>query len=137
MQGVQGSSGDYTIPVEVDSSLMAQTGGAGVSHSGRDVAIICQPEVSPLAHPPSYSELFHAPPPSYREVMGLEDDVESAETPPASTHHGVEGANHVPFRCWRDQCTRRCVVAVATPVLGLMIGACFLYLIRAVGASPS
>ena len=131
MYRIQSNTG-YDRPAELGFSTLQQTDGSGVSHFGRDVAIIFQPAVLPLEPPPSYSESFHAPPPSYQEAMGLECDIESAETPPATTHHEVETANHTPYRCWWEPCTPRCVFVVATPILGLLIGACSLYLFRTI-----
>ncbi len=136
MYEVQSNTG-YDRPAELGFSTLQQTDGSGVSHSGRDVAIIFQPAVLPLEPPPSYSESFHAPPPSYQEAMGLECDIESAQTPPATPHHEVETANHTPYGCWWEPCTPRCVIVVATPILSLLIGACSLYLFRTILGSTS
>lgn len=140
MYEVQSNTGGYDRPAELSFSTLQQTAGSGVSHSGRDVAVIFPPTVSPLAPPPSYSELFHIPPPSYQEVMGLEHDIESAEEPPTPPHQEVEAANYTLFRRWRwhePWTSRRCVIVVASPILALSMGACCWYISAALRASPS
>lgn len=139
MYEVQGNTRGYDRPAELSFITQQQTAGSGVSHSGRGVAAICQPEVLPLVPPPAYSELTHTPPPSYREVMGLESDIESAETPApsASAHHEVEAVDYQLNQRCRKTCSHRCVTAVVTPILAFLIGACCWYLTRTMaGSSP-
>lgn len=134
MYEVQSNTKGYDHPDELSFTTLPV--GSGASHSGRGVAAICQPDVLPLVPPPAYSELTHTPPPSYREVMGLESDVESAEVPPTSPHRQVATANYRPNGRCRERCSHRCVTAVATPILVFLIGACCWYLARTMAASP-
>ena len=138
MYEIQSNTGGYDRLAELSFNTLQQTAGSGVGHSGRGVAAICPPEVSPLLPPPAYSELTHTPPPSYREVMGLESDIESAEAPApsASAHHEVEAADYqLNQRCRKT--SHRCVTAVVTPILTFLIGACCWYLSRTMaGSSP-
>lgn len=134
MYEVQINTGGYDRPAEL--SFCTLPVGSGASHSGRGVAAICQPDVLPLLPPPAYSELTHTPPPSYREVMGLESDVESAEVPPTSPHRQVATANYLPNGRCRETCPPHRVLVIGTPFIGFLIGGLFWYVARTTGASP-
>ena len=69
-----------------------QTAEAGASHQGRRVAITSQPVMLQLddVSPPPYSEIAHAPPPSYLDATRQNARPREVETVPVSAQRGVE-----------------------------------------------
>ena len=138
MQGIQSNSASYINLVEVDGSLIEQTGSSEVSHSGRSVAVIHPSSLRPEVPPPSYSELFPYSLPSYYEAVGpgvefseipasqpssieQEQDIESAESPSsrALAQRRVEASNSC----------RHCLRIILTAV-----PPCFVFLLLAIVA---
>ena len=78
MHGIQGNTKTYEFPSGLNVSAQQKLLESGVSPSGR-IVVDCQSNDLPPTQPPAYSEHDSAAPPPYKESMGHEQDVKSAE----------------------------------------------------------
>ena len=92
MLQIQCISGVYSPPDKMCFATPQQTAGAGAGHQGRGVAITSQPVMLQLddVSPPPYSEIAHAPPPSYFDATRQNARPREVETVSVSAQREIE-----------------------------------------------
>lgn len=92
MHGIQGNTKTYEFPSGLDVCAQQKPLESGVDHSGR-IVVVCQSNDLPSTPPPAYSEHDSAEPPPYKESMGHEQDVKSAEKPTSQVPVSIKVPN--------------------------------------------
>lgn len=92
MHGIQGNTKTYEFPSGRDVCAQQKPLESGVDHSGR-IVVVCQSNDLPSTPPPAYSEHDSAEPPPYKESMGHEQDVKSAEKPTSQVPVSIKVPN--------------------------------------------
>lgn len=125
MHGVQSDSRAFAQPAELSFTTLQQTAGDGANHRGRDVVITSEPVMLKLGDisPPPYSDIYHAPPPSYLEATGQEAEPRHVEASPAPAQRRLEDPNCCSCRCLEDETVFACCL-LASCVASLACSAC-------------
>ena len=100
MHDIQGNRGAAGYPAGLSFAMLEQTASSGVNHFGRSVAVAPQPIVLELGNlaPPAYSEIDHAPPPSYLEATGQINQPREEELSSIPDQRGDNSTD----KCWNS-----------------------------------